>query len=728
MKRPATKTASALPVLLLLLWPGGACGPARSAAPAPASAATVMPPEHRRNEGDIAWLRERSMLHQAQQAARRLAGEGEMWRHPYAAPRPRAASALAPVWFTAYPAATLTSEGESVLRALGDPVLWRAFGQLGVRAMHTGPMKRAGGLRGRAYTPTIDGNFDRISTEIDPAFGTEADYRRLVASAGQGGAVIIDDIIPGHSGKGADFRLAERGHGDYPGLYHMVRIEEKDWGLLPRVPAGQDAVNLSPDAVDALKARGYIVGQLPRTIFYEEGVKETDWSATDVVRGEDGVARRWVYLHYFKSGQPTFNWLDPTFAAERLVIGDALHALRTLGARMLRLDANGFLGIEIAPGRAFSEGHPLSVTANQLIAGMVRKLGGFTFQELNLTLEDIQAMSPGGADLSYDFVTRPAYHHALVTGDTSFLRLMLELQRRQGIDPAGLIHALQNHDELTLELVHFWTRHKDDDFNFRGRRMKGGALRDLIRAEMHERLLAPAAPYNLKAANGVSCTTASLAAAALGVRDLGALSEAQRAAIKQAHLLLAMYNAMQPGVFALSGWDLVGALPLPAESVKALLADGDTRWINRGAYDLTGSHPGVQRSAAGLPRARALYGPLPAQLLAPGSFAADLTRVLSVRAAYRIGESALLDVPQAAAPGLLVLVHRLPEKKGIEVTALNFGRALVREPVLIQAGAPGGAVTDLLGDRPAGRLGPDRRLLVALRPHEGAALLLPEGR
>jgi hypothetical protein len=61
---------------------------------------------------------------------------------------------------------------------------------------------------------------------------------------------------------------------------------------------------------------------------------------------------------------------------------------------MLRLDAKGFLGIEIGPndGRAWSEGHPLSVTSNQLIAGLVRKLGGFTFQELNLTL-DIKAMS-----------------------------------------------------------------------------------------------------------------------------------------------------------------------------------------------------------------------------------------------------------------------------------------------------------------------------------------------
>ena len=292
-------------------------------------------------------------------------------------------------------------------------------------------MKRAGGIRGREYTPTIDGNFDRISTEIDPAFGTEEEYKALVRHARDNGAVVIGDIIPGHSGKGADFRLAERGYGDYPGLYHMVEIQPKDWGVLPPVPAGKDAVNLEPEAVDELKARGYIVGQLPRTIFYEKSVKETDWSATDAVAGVDGRKRRWVYLHYFKEGQPTFNWLDPTFAAQRLVIGDALHSLGTLGERMLRLDANGFLGIEVGPnnGRAWSEGHPLSVTSNQLIAGLVRKLGGFTFQELNLTLEDIKAMSHGGADLSYDFVTRPGYHHALVTGDAEFLRLMLGLQQ-----------------------------------------------------------------------------------------------------------------------------------------------------------------------------------------------------------------------------------------------------------------------------------------------------------
>ena len=196
----------------------------------------------------------------------------------------------------------------------------------------------------------------------------------------------IDDISRGHPGKGPDFRLAERGVGDYPGLYHMVEIEPKDWPMLPDVKAGHDSVNLPVDVVDALQAAGYIVGQLSRTIFYEPGIKDTDWSATAPVLGADGVTRRWVYLHYFKEGQPTLNWLDPSFAAPRFVIGDALHSLSVLGASMLRLDANGFLGIEQRPdGPAWSEGHPLSVIANQIIGCMVRKAGDFTFKELTLT-------------------------------------------------------------------------------------------------------------------------------------------------------------------------------------------------------------------------------------------------------------------------------------------------------------------------------------------------------
>jgi len=640
-----------------------ACGSPPAATPpptttqAPCPNVVTAPPSTGATDEYNSWLEERSMLHQAEIAARRYSATGQMWRHPYANPQPRAASSLASVWFTAYPASTITKQGDTVLKTLGDAELWKVFKDIGISGMHTGPMKKSGGIKGKDYTPTIDGNFDRISTDIDPGFGTEAEYKALTANAKANGAIIIGDIIPGHSGKGADFRLAERGYKDYPGLYHMVEIAEKDWSLLPAVPSGRDAVNVPPATVDRLKKDGYLVGQLPRTIFYEKGVKETDWSATDVVAGADGKKRRWVYLHYFKAGQPTFNWLDPSFAAQRLVIGDALHSIGTLGESMLRLDANGFLGIEAGKTpdeRAWSEGHPLSITSNQLIAGTVRKLGGFTFQELNLTLEDIKAMSSGGPDLSYDFVARPAYDHALVTGNTEFLRLMLGLEKQYNIDPAGLVHALQNHDELTLELVHFWTKHKDDTFTFHGKKVKGSALRDTVRDEMHGKLLAPNAPYNLKASNGVSCTMVSLAAAALGIqpKDWASLTSEQKKDIQRAHLLLAMFNAMQPGVFALSGWDLVGAATLPADSVKKLLADGDTRWINRGSYDLLGTSPNATKSSSDLPRAFALYGSLPEQLKTPDSFASQLKKMLDVRTKYRIFESEQIEVPNVTAEGI----------------------------------------------------------------------------
>jgi hypothetical protein len=67
--------------------------------------------------------------------------------------------------------------GESFLSALADPALWQAFRAIGIDAVHTGPVKQAGGLNGRRLTPVVDGHFDRISMQVDPAFGTEEQFR-----------------------------------------------------------------------------------------------------------------------------------------------------------------------------------------------------------------------------------------------------------------------------------------------------------------------------------------------------------------------------------------------------------------------------------------------------------------------------------------------------------------------------------------------------------------------
>jgi trehalose synthase len=671
----------------------------------------------------VAWLVEQSMLNAARQRTRLYSGQGRLWQRPFAQTRPRDASALASVWFTAYPASIITSEGGTVLQALGDESLWHALSEIGIQGIHNGPLKTSGGLNGREHTPTIDGNFDRISFGIDPQLGTEEQLQNLTRIAAAHNAVIIDDVIPSHTGKGADFRLAEMAYEDYPGLYHMVEIREEDWPLLPDVEPGRDAQNLSPLQVDALRDKHYIVGQLQRVIFFEPGVKETDWSTTPVVIGVDGKPRRWVYLHYFKEGQPSLNWLDPSFAAQQMIIGDALHAVDVMGAKILRLDANGFLGVERKlDGTAWSESHPLSITGNQLLGGAIRKAGGFSFQELNLTIDDIASMSHGGADLSYDFITRPAYQHALLMGDAEFLRLMLRQVHAYGIDPASLIHALQNHDELTLELVHFWTLHAHDTFMYQGQTFPGNILREHIREQMYERLAGEHAPYNLKfVTNGVSCTTVSIITAALGIRDLQAIKPADIPQIRQLHLLLVMFNAMQPGVFALSGWDLVGALPLAAEQVADLMLDGDTRWIHRGAYDLVDLDPEAIVSSGQMPKAQNLYGSLPEQLKDPESFASQLKKILAVRRAYDIAASRQVLIPDVQHPGLLIMVHELPAGKGMQITALNFSAEPITETLhLPDIGH--GLVVDIINERVEGDLTAEGAFTIDLAPYEGLAL------
>lgn len=684
------------------------------------------------NPSYIEWLVRQSMLKDADVLARQLSGQPSMWRNPYARPDARRAIATSDVWFTAYPISLITRPGQSFLSALGAEELWAAFDRVGITAVHTGPVKRAGGIAGWLDTPSVDGHFDRISTAIDPAFGTEDEFRALCDVADSHGGSVIDDIVPGHTGKGADFRLAEMGFKDYPGIYHMVEIQPEDWMLLPDVPEGTDSVNLDATTEAELADRGYIIGALQRVIFYTPGVKETNWSATAPVLGPDGVTRRWVYLHYFKQGQPSINWLDPTFAGMRLVIGDALHSLGELGTSALRLDANGFLGVEVsAEGLpAWSEGHPLSHAANHIIAGMVRKVGGFTFQELNLTMEDIRDTAAVGADLSYDFVGRPGYHHALATGQTEFLRLALTSSLALGVAPVQLVHGLQNHDELTYELVHWATRHADELYRFRGDEISGRDLAEVVRAELTESLTGTADYNRVFTQNGIACTTTSLIAAARGIERLEDITEAEIPAIRDAHLLLCAYNAWQPGVFALSGWDLVGMLTVPATEVRDLIAAGDTRWIERGAHDLLDVAPEATRSAAGMPRGRSLYGSLPAQLADPESFASRLAAIIALRREHAIATATQIDIPEVAHAGMLVLVHRLDDGDAdsdavTQVTVFNFSAEPTDGTVRSEHLPPGCAVVDASSGTAIGRVDDLNSFTVSL-PGYGARFLLLE--
>ncbi|MGB3903824.1 MAG: alpha-amylase family glycosyl hydrolase, partial [Anaerolineae bacterium] len=627
----------------------------------------------------IQWLESRSMLYQAEHLSDLIAGKSLQWRNAYGHPRPQDFIRAASVWFASYPKATISHPDMSVVQTLGSKELLSTFQEIGIGGIHTGPMRRAGGITGREYTSSIDGLFDRIELTIDPLFGTDDEYVQMTRTAKQFDIAIIGDLVPAHTGKGADFRLAERAYKNYEGLYTMIEIPEEDWELLGSVPEGKDSVNLSLETVQLLEDKGYIPGPTECIVFHDPGIKDTNWSATDTVTGVDGRQRRWVYLHVFKAGQPSLNWLDPTLGAQRVIMADVVHALHVLGASGLRLDASPLLGIEARPGldKCWIDGHPLAEGGSNLVAMMIRKLGGYSFQELNQPLENLKSFTTWGPDLSYDFFTRTAYLYAMAVGDAGPLRLMLQLIQKEGLDPGILVHALQNHDELMFDVTHL-RNHGDEKFSVNGEEMAGKAIYDSMYGQAKEKIIASKRSNIQEFSNlGFCATLAGFAAAALDVPDPYNMTPSQKSEVQQLHLLAATFNAMQPGVFALSGWDLVGALLVQPEDLGSWLDDRDYRWMNRGAFDLMGVNPSAEASGGGLPRTVAIYGTLPEQLRDPNSFASQLKRMFRARKGSRIAFSKLVSVPEVDKQGIVVMLLQRPEDLGWIITTLNFGR----EPV-----------------------------------------------
>jgi trehalose synthase len=670
------------------------------------------------------------MLRRADELSEAISGKSVQWRNAYGRPRPRDFVRTASVWFTNYPRSLITSRDETVVETLGSPRLLSALRDIGIDAVHMGPMKRAGGICDRTYTPSVDGFFDRIELGMDPLLGTDEQYADLTSAAKDFGIAVIGDLIPAHTGKGADFRLAERGYKDYAGVYTMVEIREADWELLGDVPAGEDSVNLSVDTVRLLEEKGYIPGQLEVTSFYEPGVKDTDWSATDVVTGVDGRRRRLVYLHVFKAGQPSLDWLDPSFAAQRIILGDAVQSLHVWGDAALRLDASPLLGIEPRRGldKAWIEGHPLAEGSSNIIAMMIRKLGGYSFQEINASLEHLKRFTTWGPDLSYDFVTRPPYLYAMATGDAEPLRLMVRLMQKHGLDPGIFVHALQNHDELMFDLAHLRT-HARKEFHIGDHTVLGKQLYQRMYDEAKEQLGDSGLSYMPEFSNlGFCGTIASYAAACCGISDPYHLSAEQKDEVQQLHLLAAFFNAMQPGVFALSGWDLVGALPLPKNDVRPWIEDNDFRWMNRGAFDLVDVNPSASVSEAGLPKAEAVYGSLPRQLRDPGSFVSRLRAMLRARDESGIALSSLLAVGEPVAKGMFVmLLKRADESGGWIITAVNFGSAPARENLHFPeiAGTTARLVYSTEPKRIAGvHLGEHGRVSLRLGPRHGQVFIV----
>ena len=115
----------------------------------------------------------------------------------------------------------------------------------------------------------------------------------------------------------------------------------------------------------------------------------------------------------------------------------------------------------------------------------------------------------------------------------------------------------------------------------------------------------------------------------------------------------------------------------------------------------------------------------PSSLPAPTASSAACRRCSKCAKQYRIYAARQIDVPDCEAPGLLVMVHELPDGLGTQITALNFGADPVDEIVRL-AGVAGGQAIEMLGGANEGTVDTGGGLHVRLDGYQGKSLLVNE--
>src|SRR5207253_2173881 len=99
----------------------------------------------------------------------------------------------------------------------------------------------------------------------------------------------------------------------------------------------------------------------------------------------------------------------------------------------------------------------------------------------------LRRFTANGPDLSYDFVTRAQCVHALLTADATLLRTAFRQMHLGHTAPGAFVHDLQNHDEITYQLVELDHR-KDEKFTLGGRELIGQQVKEKVLEEMRSRV------------------------------------------------------------------------------------------------------------------------------------------------------------------------------------------------------------------------------------------------
>lgn len=432
-----------------------------------------------------------SMLYQAKSIAEKYNLEVAKTAPPNPLPQPSPPLALASIWFSI----DLNEIAPPAFGSLASEELWSHLREIGVQAVHLKGLKKGGTFR--------------TGMNLDPKWGKGWDH--LACLLQKKGIKLIGDAFGNATGFTPDFTLALQNAGEYPGIYHLIEIEPRDWKRLPEMGSCQKIANIPWLKLQELHKRGYVPEQ------FDPYRKESRWNVTAPIQGIDGKMRRWIYLKE-NQNDPVLDWLGSSFGAMRIALADVLHSVYNLDEKIFYIDGS------------------IETNAQETLSLWMRKLGAFSAIETKGGL-DHWKKNPG--DLFVDNLTPPALLHALVTENTEVLQLMYRLFLKGNIETKRLIHKLQPRNQFLFDYAAFLEENRSECFSTEQRTTKTILQKKLLKEDLFK--IQGDAPLTLPS----FC---------MGAFPL----EKKWDEVMGVHLLFALFYAAQPGVFSFSVSDLLG--------------------------------------------------------------------------------------------------------------------------------------------------------------------------
>ena len=654
----------------------------------PAGTAALLP---RADPGYLQWLERQSMLGATQELTGQVSGTDLIWRNSASARRVPLLLTAAPNWFDVNPHSL--NAGQPALRALAQSGLDVFWAQAGFGGLFIAPTGEKGDIwsahAASAQPDAASEAGDNVTAlRMDPALGAGDDFARLTQKMDQGHMQMGGELPPAATGLGPDFILQARRASRFDGLYAMMSVPQKDWGLLPSTAGEWDCLPLRDAAVAELRKKGIIPDMLRRDSL--DWSTPGGWAVTGEVRGADGQVRRWVYRYSGNALRPVLLWQDPSGQARRVFSAAVIQHTGLQQQTLAGIRLEPLMGLDPqvdgqAVGRTDAAALVPGLEALEALSAEVHRYGGWAVQDDVLPPSLTRVVLDTAVDFSRDSITPAAADYALLSGDAAPLATLLKASLAGGVDHSRLARGLRDRQYVD------WRPLLD--------------LPDGQALARRAQSLAKGSP----AALGLPVTQAELAARALGFDAAATLRPEHQPSMASACLLLLSWRMGLPGLTFLSPQDLTGALGLPQGSGKGASAAGSVPlWA-------ANAQPGGQTPA------QLAFGPLDMQWNRETSFARQVARILQGRRMAGLAGGRLVQVTTGPT-GCVATLSSLPGG-GYWLLAANFSDKKQHLACPLPADAQGPA-RDVLSGQSVSMAG--RALEIDLEARQARHVLLGE--